>query len=94
MLVSLEGPGRRGAPEVNGLSFGLESKRVKSRATAGAAPLTLTEEIPNKYIPWNRVFAENLVGLGFLQSILYNIDPSPRFFFFFSSGKKWPKGHF
>ena len=40
-----------------------------------------------------RVFAENLVGLGFLWSVfLYKTNPNPRKTI--CCGKKWPKCHF
>ena len=42
-----------------------------------------------RYHQGKRVFAENLAGLGFLQSVLlYKTDPNPRKVHF--CGKKWP----
>ena len=40
-----------------------------------------------------RVFAENLVGLGFLSSVSY-IKPILTHEKFIAVGKKWPKCHF
>ena len=39
------------------------------------------------------VFAENLVGLGFLSSVSY-IKPIPTHENLFAVGKKWPRCHF
>ena len=39
------------------------------------------------------MFAENLFGLGFLQSVSY-MKPVPTHEKIFAVGKKWPKCHF
>ena len=53
----------------------------------------LTRRLPYTTLSLNRVFADSLVGLDFLQSVYY-INPAPTFEKIFCCGEKWLKFHF